>query len=96
MKIATWTRTADHIGFPFTNMPAYTVLPMMPCLVYARTSTVVFAIVCTLGTWYMAKKGYSLVWLINRTKGRLRGNRQSARPIWHIRRTSFLDDPIRE
>ena len=95
MKIASWVRSAESAAFPFTSMPAYTVIPMMPCLVYMRLWTVGLAFVLTVITWYMSKKGYTIIWMFNRFMGRLNGNRISARPTWFIRRFSFLSDPAR-
>ena len=86
MKIALWVRTADSACFPFTSMPAYTVLPMVPCLFHLRTWTFVLALICTIAIWRMKAKGRDLPWIYNRLRGRLCGNRISARPIWHIRR----------
>lgn len=93
MKIATWTKTGEHTGFPYTSMPAYSALPLIPCLFYLRVSTFLFACFSMLIVWHMSKKGYTPKWLINRLKGKMIGNRISARPIWHIRRFSFLEDP---
>ena len=80
------------MGFPFTSMPAYTAIPMFPVLFYARLSTVIFALVATAAVWYMTSKGYNLMWLINRIKGKLGGNVISARPAWFIRRYAHLRD----
>lgn len=96
MKIASWVKTAGSAAFPFTSMPAYTVIPMIPCLFYLRPWTATVAFIFTLLTWYMAKKGRTLVWMHNRLMGRLSGNRYSARPVWFIRRFSFLSDPSRD
>lgn len=96
MKISGWTRTGESVGFPFTSMPAYTAIPMMPCLVYARPLTITIAFLATMGVWYMTSKGYNMSWLLNRIKGRLCGNRISARPVWFIRRFSHLDDPSKD
>lgn len=93
MKIAAWVRTADSVGFPYTRMPAYTVIPMLPCLVYMRYSTLIIALLSTLFVWRMTAKGMTMKWLLNRLKGKMRGNRQSARPVWHIRRFCHLSDP---
>lgn len=96
MKLANWAKTGDHAGFPFTRLPAYVVIPMLPCLVYLRTWTLGIAILCTLIVIYMDKKGYSIMWIVNRLKGKMIGNRVSARPIWYIRRFSHLSDPARD
>jgi hypothetical protein len=95
MKIANWVRTGEAVAFPFTSMPAYTAIPMIPCLFYARLSTLCFALVATMLTWYFTKKGYTLMWGLNRFKGRLCGNRISTRSIWVIRRYSHLSDPTK-
>lgn len=92
MKIATWTRTALSVGFPYTSMPAYTAIPFLPCLFYMRLWTLGAALVFTLLIWRMTAKGRNLTWLINRLKGRLHGNRLSARPIWYVRRFCSLSD----
>jgi len=96
MKIANWVRTADPAAFPFTSMPAYTVIPMMPCLFFMRLWTVALAFLSTIVFWYMARKGYTLIWMVNRVSGKLHGNRLSARPIWFIRRFSMLSDPVQD
>lgn len=96
MKIATWIKTAEPAAFPFTSMPAYTVIPMMPCLFYMRLSTVLIAFSFTIFVWYMSRKGYTLLWMARRLSGKLNGNRISARPIWCIRRFSMLCDPTRD
>ena len=96
MKISRWVKTGEAVGLPFTSMPAYAAFPMLPCLFYARTTTVVFAFICTLAIAYMSKKGYSLTWLINRLRGQLHGGRISARNVWVIRRYSHTCDPARE
>ncbi len=95
MKIANWVRTGESMGFPFTSMPAYTSIPMIPVLFYARMSTIIIALLTTMLVWYLTSKGYTLLWLLNRIKGRLHGNSISARPIWFIRRFSHLHDPTK-
>jgi len=96
MRIALWTRTAESAGFPYTSMPAYTVLPMVPCLFYMRLWTLGLAFFCTLFVWRMTVKGRTLTWMFNRLRGRLHGNRLSARPVWVIRRFCTLFDFTRE
>jgi len=95
MKIAAWVRTADSAALPMTSMPAYTAVPMFLCLVHMRLWTFVLALVCTFASFYMGKKGFTIFWLYLRIQGKLHGNRVSARPIWHIRRFSFLSDPTK-
>lgn len=95
IRYAKWIRTADPIAFPYTTLPAYSILPMLPILVYARPITIVFALLCTLVTWRLNAKGMSLLWVVRRFKGVLRNRRQSARPLWHIRRFCHPYDPIR-
>ncbi len=96
MKVVNWVKTGDHAGFPFTKIPAYVAIPMLPCLVHLRLWTAGLALFCTFIVWYMDKKGYTLTWLINRMRGRMIGNRISARPTWFIRRFSYLDDPAKD
>jgi len=96
VKIANWVKTADSAAFPFTSMPAYSALPLFLCLIHIRIWTLSLAIASTVVSFYMAKKGLSFLWLYSRLRGKLHGNRVSSRPIWHIRRFSFLFDPVRE
>jgi len=95
MRISTWVKTADSAALPFTRMPAYTAIPMFLCLVHMRWWTFFLALGCTLVALYAGKKGFTLFWLYLRAQGKMHGNRVSARPIWHIRRFSFLSDPIK-
>jgi len=96
MKIAQWVKTSESAALPYTRLPAYTAVPMLFAMVYARTWTVMLAMSVTLFTLWMVRKGYTLFWLYLRLHGRLHGNRLSARPIWHIRRFSFLSDPSKD
>lgn len=95
VKFAKWVRTADPIAFPYTRLPAYTILPMLPILVYARPITIFLAVLCTIVTWRLSAKGVSIMWLARRFKGTMRNRRQSSRPLWHIRRYCHRYDPIR-
>lgn len=95
MRIASWVKTADHAGFPFTRLPAHVAIPMLPCLMHFRLWTVGIAAGFTLLVWYMDRKGYTLTWAARRISGRLIGNRVSARSMWWLRRTSVLKDPAR-
>lgn len=96
MKIARWVKTGETVGLPFSSLPAYAAIPIAPCLVYARTSTIVITVICTVFIGVISKKGYTLGWVINRLRGRLHGGRISARGIWVIRRFSHTSDPCRE
>lgn len=94
MRMATWTRTAYHAALPYTSLPAYAAFPLFPLLFYSRLWTVAIAFVCVFSLWYMDKKGYNASWIINRLKGKLNGNRVSARPTWFLRRRSYMEDVI--
>lgn len=93
MKIADWVRSAESVGLPFTSIPAYCSFPMLVCLFYARLLTIGFAVIMTLVVWWLQRKGYTLGWMVRRARSKLRGERVSARPIWHVRRFSRLQDP---
>lgn len=96
MRVANWVKTGENAGFPFTKMPAYAALPFIPCLFHLRLWTILFALVSTAIVYFMHRKGYTILWIIRRVKGKMIGNRVSARPAWHIRRFSFLHDPTKD
>lgn len=85
---AAWTRTSLSPCFPYTSMPAYASIPIVPCLFYLRIWTVSIAIITTFIIWYMSRKGYTFKWFILRLKGLLAGNRYASRPTVYVRRMS--------
>lgn len=95
MKIARWVKTGETVGLPFSSLPAYAAIPIIPCFFYARTITLVIAVLCTVFIGVISSKGYTLGWVVNRLRGRLHGGRISARGIWVIRRYSHAFDPTR-
>jgi hypothetical protein len=96
MKIADWVRSAESTGLPFTSIPAYCSFPMLVCLFYARLWTIGISVIVTLAVWRLQRRGYTLGWMVRRARSKLRGERVSSRPIWHIRRFSRLQDPGEE
>ena len=88
-QYAYWTRTGMGICFPYTSIPAYAVLPLLPCLFYLRLTSIVLAMITVLLIWIMSRKGYTLTWLMYRIRGRMAGNRYSSRPVTYIRRFSL-------
>src|SRR3546814_17608238 len=88
-----WTNTVAYAGLPFTSFSSYFSFPILVCFFCPRLYTLVIAIFCILAQAYLVRKGFTLVWLLRRTRGRLYGNRIASRPIWVIRRFSWISGP---
>ncbi|WP_342051237.1 MULTISPECIES: IcmT/TraK family protein [unclassified Cupriavidus] len=96
MKIADWVKSAESTGLPFTSIPAYCSFPMLLAMVHLRLWTISLAVIMTVGVWWLQRKGYTMSWMARRARSKLRGERVTARPIWHVRRFSRLQDPGEE
>lgn len=90
-QYAYWTRTGLSVCFPYTSIPAYASLPLFPCLFYMRTWTLSLSVLLVGLIWFMSKKGYTLTWVSYRLKGKVVGNRYTARPKTYLRRFSMRD-----
>lgn len=90
-QYASWTRSSLNPCFPYTSMPAYAVIPLVPVIFHMRLWTIGIAVIGMLTIWQMSRKGYTLTWLMLRIRGKIAGNRYSARPAVYIRRFSRRD-----
>lgn len=87
---ADWVRVTDGPVLPGTPLHAVIALPILMILVMPRFWTVMLLVGVAVFMAILQIKGRSFSWLVRYLKGRMRGRRLSARPVWYRRRMQRL------
>src|SRR3989344_4625262 len=87
---ARWVQLPEGPVLPFTPLNAVIAVPIFLIMVMPRWSTFIFLIGVAIFMVILQMKGISFSCFIRYLKGRMRGGRVAARPVWYRRRFQHL------